>query len=383
MSKINNFVKRAIAFFLRRWYRILPAKNYILMESLNDFDCNTGALYDYMLEQGYEEKYTFLWFVQEREKYQNNKHTKHLDINHIKFREYKYLYRAKYAIWDNKPIEKFRKEQINVYLTHGTPCLKDVRGIINIPDHVDYILAPSVFTKEIEKKQFNAYDKNYMICGHPRNDLLFKPSKEAEKIIGQQKEYHKLFLWMPTFRKANFSKERNDSTAEYPFGIPLFRSQEDMEKVNTLLQSLQSILLIKMHPGQDLSVISMKSLSHIVLLTAKELEEKNVNLYRLIGQADALISDYSSVVFDYLLLNRPMAFVVDDIKEYKIGFITENPYEFMCGEKIKTLEEFLSFLEKTEAGKDDYLEERKRVGEKINQYQDGKDRKRLIEFLKI
>ena len=54
-------------------------------------------------------------------------------------------------------------------------------------------------------------------------------------------------------------------------------------------------------------------------------------MYVLLRNADALITDYSSAYFDYMLLNRPIAFTVEDIEEYrkKRGFVFDNPFEYM------------------------------------------------------
>ena len=66
------------------------------------------------------------------------------------------------------------------------------------------------------------------------------------------------------------------------------------------------------------------------------LEKEKLQLYELIGISDALISDYSSVAVDYLLLDRPLGYVLADYEIYreKRGFVFEDPLEYMPGEKI-------------------------------------------------
>ncbi|MEI3411920.1 MAG: CDP-glycerol glycerophosphotransferase family protein [Blautia sp.] len=59
-------------------------------------------------------------------------------------------------------------------------------------------------------------------------------------------------------------------------------------------------------------------------------------LAELMGVCDGLISDYSSASVDFMLLHRPMAFVLTDFMAYqeKRGFVFEDPLAYMPGEKI-------------------------------------------------
>ena len=61
------------------------------------------------------------------------------------------------------------------------------------------------------------------------------------------------------------------------------------------------------------------------------IQKQKMTVYTLLRNADGLITDYSSVYFDYMLLDRPIAFAIDDIKEYgdKRGFIFETPEDYM------------------------------------------------------
>ncbi|MEG0692309.1 MAG: CDP-glycerol glycerophosphotransferase family protein, partial [Oscillospiraceae bacterium] len=120
-------------------------------------------------------------------------------------------------------------------------------------------------------------------------------------------------------------------------------------------------------------------------MTRNELDKSDVQLYHLVSQCDVLLTDYSSIYFDYLLLNRPIGFIIDDIEEYnqKRGFVTKEPLELMPGEKMKTIEELNHFLETIGNHKDEYVEERARVNEIVNQYKDNQSAKRLLNLLEI
>ena len=110
------------------------------------------------------------------------------------------------------------------------------------------------------------------------------------------------------------------------------------------------------------------------------MQESQCDLYALLGQADGLITDYSSVYFDYLLLNRPIGFTVDDMEEYmkNRGFVVDDPRPLMPGQFLNTPEDFCGFLSDLLEGRDPYGEERLRVKELTNKYDDGKDALRAL-----
>ena len=116
-----------------------------------------------------------------------------------------------------------------------------------------------------------------------------------------------------------------------------------------------------------------------------EFMKSGYDLYKVIACADAMITDYSSVYFDYLLLNRPIGFTVEDIGIYQRarGFIFENPFEYMPGQKINSREDFVNFCLNVAQKKDDYILERKKVNDLVNYYQDGENTKRLLSLCGI
>ena len=108
-------------------------------------------------------------------------------------------------------------------------------------------------------------------------------------------------------------------------------------------------------------------------------------MYRLLKDTDALITDYSSVYFDYLLLDKPEAFIIEDMKEYGShrGFVVDNPLDYMPGEIIESQEGFYGFLENCIAGEDAYKEKRLEINDKVNHYKGGGNCRRLLEFAGI
>ena len=134
---------------------------------------------------------------------------------------------------------------------------------------------------------------------------------------------------------------------------------------------------------QDMSTVKIHTLSNIIILDGDSVKKKNIDNYRLMKDSDALISDYSSAAYDYMHLNRPVGFTMDDVNEYKLGLIVDNPEKFIGGPIINNKNDFLEFLSDTLEGKDTYKEKRNQVFDIVFKYHDGKSCERLANFLKL
>ena len=275
-----------------------------------------------------------------------------------------------------------RREQQSFYLRHGVGGLKNVKGRISIPASVDYILSASEEYAKIETEQFSlTYPDERMIClGFPCQDALFRDNhEELEKVTS--KNYKKVILWMPTFRKGGGSW-RNDSESGNMLGVPLIQDIDEYNKLNELLKRLDYLLIIKIHPMQDLSDLSIRTCSNIIVLTALDVKRLDIDNYKLMTCTDALISDYSGAANDYLHLNRPIAYVLSDIEEYKIGFIVEDIHTLMAGKEIYTFDELIAYISGL-FDEDVYREQRESLRNKIYKYHDGHSCKRLAEFMNL
>lgn len=376
--KIEDILNRIAYFFTK----FLPLKNFIVIESHNDFDSNGGALYDYLIEHGYNKKYKIFWLLK-------NKKNKGLPSNVKAFYLYKpsikkaiIIARAKYIFTCQDCIGSSRKDQISVYLTHGGFGLKRWRGKMRLPSNLTYVLMPSIQLNQIERFNYEIENKKVksLILGYPEDDILYKPSNnELSKITS--KKYKKVFLWMPTFRKTKDG--RNDTSLKGGIGIPIFNKLDDVKKLNEELSKNNSLLIIKIHPMQDLKTVKIRELSNIIVLDGISVKKLNVDNYQLMKDTDALISDYSSAAYDYMHLNRPIGFTMDDVKDYKLGLIVDNPEKLIGGKIIKNNVEFLEFIQEVLDGKDTYKVKRNRVFDTVFDYHDGNSCERLVKFLKL
>lgn len=292
----------------------------------------------------------------------------------------RYMNRARFLIYENKMIAKARSGQISCYMNHGIP-LKSTKGKIVVYKDTDYVLSPSESTDDIICEQYDADKKQILTCGAPRTDCLLREGND-QKLTDFLclDQYKKMILWAPTFRvHENYS--RRDSEKRYRFGIPLLEQDEDYKALLNALKERHILLVIKPHIHEELSELTVDEANHIRILKQDILDELDSNVYELMKLADAMITDYSSIGFDYLLLDRPIGYTIDDMEQYTIGFSVPNPLDYMPGMKMKRMGDLLSFMDSVAYNRDDYAEEREKLRNRLHTYQDGNNSKRLLKLL--
>lgn len=377
--KINELLEKILGCFLKH----KPLKDIICIESHNDFDCNGGPFYEYLIKNGYNKKYKIVWYLKNpyHKSLPNNVDKVYLSKPSIKKSYYKYM--AKYFISDNNCEAKLRKDQVSLHLGHGAIALKNTKGMLPIPSDLDYITCPSE-----EYKHYFAYkfildedDPKLIYTGYPVHDILYgNDPGDLHKLTNFK--YNKVILWMPTFRKGG-GFGRNDSNVEQALGIPLIKDIEEFNVLNAYLAKNNCLLIIKIHPMQDMSVLHIKDTSNIKVLTGKSVKELGIDNYRLMKDTDALISDYSSSSYDYLHLNRPIGYVFDDLENYKLGLIVDDLDHYIAGDKIMNFQDMQHFIDKIVEEKDDKKNEREELLKRLFTYRDGHSCERIVKLLGI
>ncbi|GHU78238.1 hypothetical protein AGMMS49992_28390 [Clostridia bacterium] len=103
----------------------------------------------------------------------------------------------------------------------------------------------------------------------------------------------------------------------------------------------------------------------------------------MLAQSRALVSDYSSVAFDYMVLDKPIAFTLDDFDEYNQnrGFNYQDVKNLLSGEYLYDYKDLLRFLYSIGRNEDKYIDERRRTNDLVNYYHDGNNCKRITEYI--
>ncbi len=364
--------------------KILSKKsNEIVFYGRSKFESNHHALIQYMIRNGYNEKYKIYLVVS------NENDLKHYNnINNVypvpgMFSGAWHTLTAKtvfHCYGMGKMRCKVPDKQTVFDIWHGTALKSLGKYDESYCKSSTYILAASDFAKEYFKECFGYKENQFYIGGYPRCDLLFEDIDVLSKFGIVKNSYSKIVLYMPTFRKAaQFGYD--DSDREFP----LF-TKDLLVGFNKYLDLKKIMFIIKPHPAQDnIPLLNELSLSNIKVIKNNELLNKKILLYSLVSGADILLTDYSSIYFDFLLTQKPIGFVIDDINEYSghRGFVVDNPLDYMPGEKIQNVEELKSFIDGILVGKDDWKEERKRINDLVNADQSGGFCKKILDFVGI
>ena len=371
---MNKKLKKFILFFF-------PIKNRIVFESNPEFSCNARPVYKEMLHRGINKKYAICWLVEDKNKYKNDKSgNKYFNYEEHGFGKIKKLYiliTSKVLIFTNRFLIKYRDEQLVVNLMHGSP-LKRTHGYIEY-DTCDYVITESnFFNKGVSEALEVPYEKTIGL-GFPRTDI-FGENTNALKKLGIDEKL-KVIVWMPTFRK---NKNSGIECGELKkLGVPLLDSFESFKVINERLIENNILLVIKLHPAEDTSNMQLCEYSNIFFLNDKDLGKKNVTVYELLSDSTALLTDYSSVYYDYLYMNKPIGLVIDDLEEFnkKNGFVYGNYKDFIKGSYIENLDDFISFIDNIGEGKDVDKEEREWAINRYCGYRDFKATKRVVDFI--
>ncbi len=207
--------------------------------------------------------------------------------------------------------------------------------------------------------------KKFYPVGVPRTDIFFDEEYKKDVLMRMKKEFpkaaqaKKVYLYAPTFR-GNDARE-----AWFPF------YNFDLEIWGKFLKETDSYLIIKMHPFVEEKVVIPPEYKDYII-DATSYREVNDILFIV----DVMITDYSSVIYEYSLLDKPMLFFAFDQKTYEAERDFYEPYEQLVpGKIVKTFPALIKALED-----EDY--EYHKVPDFVKKnftYTDGKSTDRVID----
>jgi len=196
-------------------------------------------------------------------------------------------------------------------------------------------------------KQFVSEDK-IIITGQPRTDLLIKSKSTHDEIT---------ILYAPTWR-------------EYPFS---FFTKEDLRSLGVFLEKKKIVFYIKWHDVQK---------KEIKMPTSNCIRFLQTDITDFLPEVDILITDYSSVYFDFLLLDRPIIFAPFDLDFYKNSRGFYYPYdEVTPGPKAKTWKEVILQIELLCDGGDRWQSMREEIRNRFHAHKDGQNCKRVYDAI--
>lgn len=369
-----------------------PLTKTIVFESSPNYSCNTYPVFCYMKE--HYPQFRYIWAVNHQE---NVKLPAGADGWYCydakgfwqKWRRFYYSWTSKALISCNRALEKHTKNQLAVFLCHGSKT-KKTRGVYELSANLDYVNVQSHFFDDIITYEYNCKKESLVYLGYPRCDYLFRPDFDRMNhaiFSGACKQY---MIWLPTMRvyrvQSDGVPQRVDTEDRRydQFGIPLIDSKEDLVKFDQFLEKLECKIVFKPHPAQDVHSLINAKLRNFYIINDNQLADKQIQLYELIAASSALITDYSSVFFDYLLLDKPIATTTDDIEGWKkkrgFAFDVEAMYN-RATVRIPTVRALMTFIEDTLAGKDDCRDGRAEIRSQTNMWCDPNATQRTTRFI--
>ena len=283
--------------------------------------------------------------------------------------------RAAMIVLDNFPhIAGLRQEDLRgkqtLQLWHGVPLKKigfpEIASPVNMtPEKARYleinysgytaVISSSPWTTgELFARAFRA--EAFLETGFPRNDILARDPGKADMIHVDTDMYGflrrhkaaggKVVVYMPTFRDTG--------------GTFLSDNALDIGLINTFCKKHNIFFLAKFHPSMQISTEGS--------LEAFAVYDSRLDIYPVLRLADALVSDYSSVYFDFMYVDKPLIFYPYDRDRYlsrdrELFFDYE---AFTPGEHVTTQEALLQAIrEATVAGRDPHAAARRALRDRV------------------
>jgi len=361
------------------------SKKKILFISRPDFSDNTKYLYDYMRKKAKGKQLS--WLIYDKEAYRilfkNSEHHVFYLKSPRGVWEYvrsKIIITSSSSLWQIKsPLQKqfdlWHGIPLKGVLYMGEPLIKQKKQASNIT----FRFSTSNLSKALLSASLNYNAQQIIVTGHPRTDVLQLKTNNLLNLYNiDRSEYSKIIIYMPTWR----SGYRNNTEGNPFDNENIFRLTEyNHKRFLNFLEDNNILLLLKLHPYEEL-LYSKLSDKNIKWITNKSLISHDIGIYDILGETDLLLTDYSSIYFDYLFLNKRIVFIPSDINKYQNnrGFILE-PYELWTpGKKATTQADIEEYILEDDSPEEE--EKRKKLFSILFKYKDYESSARIYRYIK-
>lgn len=328
LQNVKKWVGRVIRILYRWTYKMVkvdPKLVIFIAFHGRGYSDNPRAIYEAMRQDPRFEGYRFIWFIKKHKQ-------KQITIPGAEVKEYfsfsyfYYMSKAKYWIINCKMPDYIAKKEEQVYLQtwHGTPLKRLAHDIEAAEDmtfyrsavsfaqmtqsydidvaRYNYMISPNRFCTEVFQSAFRIQRERLIETGYPRNDFICNTTKEEMERLKEKYQLpkdKKIVLYAPTWRDNSYV------ASGYTFEL-----KADFHKWKEILGE-EYIVVFKPH--------------YLIINTYEKDSSLQGFLYSIPAEADIrelyvisdmLITDYSSVFFDYAILKRPIYFYMYDIEEY-------------------------------------------------------------------
>ena len=349
----------------------------------NSFSDNSRYLYEHVVNN--EKKIIPIWLTKNQNVIQELR-SKNLKCYHINsIRGFYYTARSKVIIVSQGLIDINKmgiSNQTKVLLWHGTPMKKIAyddqinahsynKILFSYTEKIWNFFFPfdrenwaliTASSEEVKNKFITAFKSNInvvKVTGYPRYDIILS----KKNLLKFEKSNKKLVLYAPTFR---------DNYFKFDFFKGL-----NLKKLELILEQSNATFIVNVHPKLKLDENIFKKYNNIIINNFTD-----VNI--LLAEVDILLTDYSSIYFDFLLKNRPIIFTPFDYDDY-INNNRKFYYKYSDitpGKKCNNWHETLIEIQNVFDGNDLYMSKRQEMKKIFHKYEDLNNCNRIINRIK-
>lgn len=257
------------------------------------------------------------------------------------------------------------------------------KKLLRTMKRVNVFCSTSMLSNHIFSSCFQLLPKQLVITGQPRNDLLLENKQVLFYLVGKRREdFNHVVFFMPTFREAVFKK---DNRLFNPFCL----DEEKISLFDEFLLKEKILWVSKFHMFEEREMIKKmhqtnNKSQNMVILSGEEIKKSGMAFYTILASSDLLVTDYSSVFFDYLLLDKPMVFFQPDASEYwssrgKPLFSPDR--DWLPGPTVVDVDSLREELIKNLQDKSLWADKRRFLNNVINQFQDLNSCSRVFQII--
>jgi len=300
----------------------------------------------------------------------------HHDINDLNLISGAY----KVSLWHGMPLKRLYWDDrvdlpSNKLFKHIKLCLKMIKWNIYSNVSRDLTIASSNFCLNSFRSAFRLKNTDdVLLVGQPRNYILLTSKYDYDKKkflsslnINIGNNNFKIITYMPTYRRSDRLIERQNN---------LIKELLSNYKLQTILKEFNCILLVKFH---ELANNDIKLIDNVYFLNNDQ-----IDVQELLKMTDILVTDYSSCFIDYALVNRPIIFLANDIKEYERfenGFYVD--YYLLAGKLLaQSVDEFVFILKDILTKNLDYYENIKYINSLFNEFESSNSCSIIVDYIK-
>ena len=353
-------------------------KKTIVFESFlgKNYSDSPKNIYEDLVSENKDYKYIWVFTKTDKEIPGNAKQVKRLSLAY-----FYYMARAKYWVSNSRIPKALTKREGNVYLQtwHGTPLKRLVFDMNDVhsanPNYKadfyeqsrrwDYLVSANSYSSEIFKRAFK-FENRMFEYGYPRNDILHSANKiKLMETYKQQLNIpsdKKIILYAPTWRDDEFYKP-----GKYKFSLRF-----DLERLQRELGD-EYVVLLRTHYfiADHIHTEDFEGFAYNV--------SKYDDISELYLISDILITDYSSVFFDFANLKRPILFFTYDLEKYRDtlrGFYIDMESE-LPGPLVFTNDEIIHSIKNIDQVQEQYKEKYDEFYDRFCGWENGNASKKI------